>query len=100
VEQLPLVTPTPSRVTTTSTAASVPAVKAALIEKLHHDVLPALEQLVAALLEALTEVAQAERQIRAGALAAARSLLTAWGPGRRPRHGPARVPALPAAHAP
>jgi hypothetical protein len=62
-----------------STPAPVPTVKAALLEKLHHDVLPALEQLVAAPPEALTEVAQAERQIRAGALAAARLLLAAWG---------------------
>jgi hypothetical protein len=62
-----------------STPAPLPAVKAALLQRLHQDVLPALEQLVADLPDALTDVAQAERQIRSGALAAARLLLAAWG---------------------
>jgi hypothetical protein len=54
------------------------------LEKLHHDVVPALEQLVAALPDALTEASQAERQVRAGALAAARLLLAAWGQAADP----------------
>jgi len=62
-----------------STTPAPSPVKRALLEKLHGDVLPALEQLVHALPDALTDAAQAERQIRAGALAAARLLLAAWG---------------------
>ena len=54
-------------------------VKSALREKLRQEVLPALEQLVEDLPDALTDVAQAERRIRQGALAAARLLLAAWG---------------------
>jgi hypothetical protein len=62
-----------------STPAPHSPVKAALRQKVHQDVLPALEQLVDDLPEALTEAPQAERRIRAGALAAARLLLAAWG---------------------
>src|SRR3954447_16451480 len=62
-----------------STPAPLPTVQAALLQELHQDVLPALEQLVAELPDALTDVAPAERRIRAGALAAARLLLAAWG---------------------
>ena len=62
-----------------STPADLSPVKRALLEKLHTDVVPALEQLLAALPDTLTDAAQAERQIRAGALAAARLLLAAWG---------------------
>jgi hypothetical protein len=62
-----------------STPPDLSAVKRALLQKLHQDVVPALEQLVAALPDTLTDAAQAERQIRAGALAAARLLLAAWG---------------------
>jgi hypothetical protein len=54
-------------------------VKHSLRDHLHQQILPALEALVAALPPDLTEAAQAERQIRAGVLAAARSLLAAWG---------------------
>jgi hypothetical protein len=62
-----------------STPAADDPIKQALLDKLHREVLPALEALVAALPAALTDAAQAERQIRTGALAAARALLAAWG---------------------
>lgn len=67
-----------------STPAPTRCVKSALREKLHQEVLPALEQLIDALPDALGDVAQAERLIRAGALAAARRLLTAWGQAADP----------------
>jgi predicted hotdog family 3-hydroxylacyl-ACP dehydratase len=67
-----------------STPPDLSPVKRALLEKLHHTVLPVLEQLVAALPDSLTDAAQAERQIRAGALAAARHLLQAWGQAADP----------------
>jgi hypothetical protein len=62
-----------------STPAAADPVKQALLEKLRQEVFPALEALVAALPTDLADAAQAERQVRAGALAAARSLLAAWG---------------------
>jgi hypothetical protein len=62
-----------------STPPAPSPVKQALLERLRRDAFPALEQLVADLPEALTEAAQAERQIRTGALATARLLLAAWG---------------------
>jgi hypothetical protein len=62
-----------------STPAPSSPVKSALLAKLHAEVLPALEQLVAELPDDLADVAQAERKVRAGALAAARLLLAAWG---------------------
>jgi hypothetical protein len=61
-----------------STAPVPSPVKQALLERLHQDVLPALEQLLATLPDALTDTAQAERHVRAGFLAAARLLLQAW----------------------
>jgi hypothetical protein len=54
-------------------------VKQPLLDQLRRQVFPALEALVAALPPRLADAAQAERQIRAGILAAARSLLAAWG---------------------
>ncbi len=62
-----------------STAPDPSPVKRALLDALHRELLPALEQLVNGLPDALTDAAQAERQIRSGALAAARLLLAAWG---------------------
>jgi hypothetical protein len=62
-----------------STAPEPSPVKRALLERLHGEVVPALERLVAALPDALPDAAQAERQVRAGAPAAARPLLAAWG---------------------
>jgi len=62
-----------------STPIAADPVKQALLEKLQREVFPVLEALVAALPPALADAAQAERQIRAGLLAAARSLLAAWG---------------------
>src|SRR5438128_1337976 len=67
-----------------STPSDLSPVQRALLEKLHQDVVPALEQLVADLPDALTDAAQAERQVRAGALAAARLLLAAWGQAADP----------------
>jgi hypothetical protein len=67
-----------------STPPAPSPVKRALLEQLHREVLPALEALVDGLPEALTDAAQAERQIRAGALAAARRLLAAWGQAADP----------------
>jgi hypothetical protein len=60
------------------------AVKRALLEKLRQEVFPALEQLVSELPDGLGDAAQAERQVRRGALAAARSLLAAWGQAADP----------------
>src|SRR5262249_60188260 len=80
-----------------STPAAADPVKQALLEKLHAEVLPALEALVAALPPALADAAQAERQIRAGALAAARTLLDAWGQTADPT---ATRPACPHARLP
>lgn len=62
-----------------STPADAEPVKQALLQKLRAEVFPALEALVAGLPTALTDAEKAERQIRAGALAAARLLLAAWG---------------------
>jgi hypothetical protein len=62
-----------------STPPPADPVKQALLDQLRRQVFPALEALVAALPPTLADAAQAERQIRAGVLAAARSLLAAWG---------------------
>jgi hypothetical protein len=67
-----------------STPPTPSPVKQALRETLHQEVLPALEALVNGLPDALTDAAQAERHIRAGALAAARLLLAAWGQAADP----------------
>jgi hypothetical protein len=53
-----------------STPPDLAAVKRALLEKLHEQVVPALAQLLDALPGAFTDAAQAERQLRAGFLAA------------------------------
>jgi hypothetical protein len=80
-----------------STTPDPSPVKRALLEQLHREVLPALEALVHALPEALTDAAQAERQVRAGALAAARLLLAAWGQAADPA---VARPACPRCHVP
>jgi hypothetical protein len=67
-----------------STPPAADPVKQALLETLQREVFPALQALVAALPPALADAAQAERQVRAGALAAARSLLAAWGQAADP----------------
>jgi hypothetical protein len=62
-----------------STAESASMVKQALLEKLHQELVPQLEQLVAALPEQLVDFAQAETQLREGVLKVARRLLAIWG---------------------
>jgi hypothetical protein len=62
-----------------STAQTSSAVKQALLEKLHHDILPQLEQLLQALPEHLTDFAQAEMHLRDGLVKVARHLLGLWG---------------------
>src|SRR5439155_16067350 len=54
------------------------AVKQALLEKLHQEVVPQLEQLVQELPEQLLDFSQAETRIRDGLLKVARSLLDHW----------------------
>jgi hypothetical protein len=61
-----------------STAPDPPAVKRALRDALHHELLPALEQLIDQLPDALADAGRAEREVRTGLLAAARLLLQAW----------------------
>src|SRR5215475_13298276 len=62
-----------------STPAADSAVKRPLLDHLRDETLPALERLVASLPGSLKSAAEVERQVRAAALAAARSLLAAWG---------------------
>jgi hypothetical protein len=62
-----------------STPTVLSPVKHALLDQLRSQIIPALEQLVTDLPEALLNADQTERQLRAGALALARALLTAWG---------------------
>jgi hypothetical protein len=62
-----------------TTAQTLSAVKQALLEKLHQEIVPQLEQLLQALPEQLVEFAQAEVQLRHGVLKLAQQLLDAWG---------------------
>jgi hypothetical protein len=62
-----------------STAQAVSAVKQALLEKLHQEVVPQLERLVESLPECLVDFAQAETQLRDGVLKIAQHLLDIWG---------------------
>jgi hypothetical protein len=62
-----------------STSTELSPVKRALLEQLRQTILPALEHLVCSLPDSLAQAAQAERQIRTGALAAAHQILAAWG---------------------
>jgi hypothetical protein len=61
-----------------STPADATPVKRALLEALHRDLVPALEQLIDQLPGGLADADRAERQVRAGLLAVARLLLQAW----------------------
>jgi hypothetical protein len=61
-----------------STAPGPAPVKRALLEALHRELLPALERLIEQLPDGLADADRAERQVRAGLLAAARLLLRAW----------------------
>jgi hypothetical protein len=62
-----------------STAQAISAVKQALIEKLHQEIVPQLEQLVHALPEQLVDFSRAEVQLRDGLLKLAQHLLEIWG---------------------
>ena len=62
-----------------STAQTLSAVKQALLEKLHQEIVPQLEQLVDTLPEQLVDFAQAETQLRDGLLKVAQHLLDIWG---------------------
>lgn len=62
-----------------STAQALSVVKQALLEKLHREVVPQLEQLVQALPEQLVDFSQAETQLRDGVLKVAQQLLNIWG---------------------
>jgi Uncharacterised protein family (UPF0236) len=61
-----------------STSNAVPAVKNALVEKLHREIVPALEELIQALPDQLLDFTQAERQLRQGMLKVALRLLEQW----------------------
>src|SRR5262245_52439047 len=61
-----------------STAAGATPVKRALHDALHRELVPALEQLIDQLPDGLADAGRAERQVRAGLLAAAGLLLQAW----------------------
>jgi len=62
-----------------STAQPVSGVKQALLEKLHQEIVPQLEQLVRALPEQLVDFAEAEGHLRDGVLKLAQRLLDIWG---------------------
>jgi hypothetical protein len=62
-----------------STAQTLSAVKQALLEKLHQEIVPQLEQLVHTLPEQLVDFAQAQTQLRDGLLKIAQHLLDIWG---------------------
>ena len=61
-----------------STSNVSPAVKHALVEKLHREIVPELEQLIQALPDQLLDFAQAERQLRQGMLKVAQRFLENW----------------------
>lgn len=61
-----------------STSNATPTVKHALMEKLHREIVPALEQLIQALPDQLLDFAQAEQQLRQGMLKVAQRLLENW----------------------
>lgn len=62
-----------------STPQTGSVVKQALLEKLHQEIVPQLQQLIEALPEQLVDFDQAELQLRQGLLKVARHLLEAWG---------------------
>lgn len=61
-----------------STAEASQMVKKALLEKLHQEIVPELEELVRQLPERLVELRQAETQLRQGMLKVAQHLLQKW----------------------
>jgi hypothetical protein len=61
-----------------STAHTTPTVKQALLEKLHQEIVPELEQLIEQLPDQLLDFGQAERQLRQGMLKVAQHLLQKW----------------------
>lgn len=61
-----------------STAQTDSVVKQALLEKLHQEIVPQLEQLVLALPEQLVDFARAETQLRDGLLKVAQHCLDSW----------------------
>lgn len=62
-----------------STTQAMSGVKQALLEQLHQEIVPELEQLVQALPEQLVDFDQAEVQLRNGLLKVAQHLLDLWG---------------------
>jgi hypothetical protein len=75
-----------------STAPDPSPVKRALLEALHREVLPALEQLIGHLPDGLADADRAERHVRAGLLSAARLLLQAWARAADPAAGRPECP--------
>jgi hypothetical protein len=61
-----------------STSNVIPAVKHALVEKLHREIVPELERLIQALPDQLLDFDQAEIQLRHGMLKVAQQLLEKW----------------------
>jgi hypothetical protein len=61
-----------------STSSATSVVKQALVEKLHRQIVPELEQLIQALPDQLLDFAQAEVQLRQGMLQVAQRLLENW----------------------
>jgi Uncharacterised protein family (UPF0236) len=61
-----------------STSNAVPPVKHALVEKLHREIVPMLEQLIQALPDQLLDFDQAEIHLRHGMLKLAQELLVKW----------------------
>jgi hypothetical protein len=80
-----------------STPPDATPVKRALLDALHRELVPALEQLIDQLPGGLADADRAERQVRAGLLAAARLLLQAWARAADPA---AVRPACPACRLP
>ena len=61
-----------------STATTTPTVKHALLEKLHQEIVPELEQLIEQLPDQLLDFRQAETHLRQGMLKVAQRLLEKW----------------------
>src|SRR5438132_7353410 len=66
------------RVITMSTPKTTTTVKQALLEKLHQEILPELEQLIQALPDELLDFQRAETGLRQGMLKLAQGLLEKW----------------------
>lgn len=61
-----------------STPQAIPSVKQALVEKIHQEIVPELEQLIEQLPEQLLDFQQAEVRLRQGLLQVAQHLLAKW----------------------